>query len=153
MKVLLIANLVLLTFNSFSQKNSLTFIKNGYSFQTDARTMINYLQIERDSVEYYTNKLIELNSKKPEFSSDTSITIGTRAVSFGDVLQVFDSNHALVTIKNLSDNRVVKYKVKIMKVSAATGGIGGTSETYLIIKDKRKKVEIVREIIRRSLAC
>jgi inorganic pyrophosphatase/exopolyphosphatase len=154
MKTLLTLNIaLLLAFNSFSQKDTLSFIKNDYLFQINLHSILDYWQISDDSVDYYTNALLNANAKGEAFSEDTILNFGYHEFSFDDLLLIIESNHSLVKIKRISDNEWVKYKVKIMKKKNPSLGIGGSSETSLMIIDKKKRIEIIHEVIGHSLAC
>lgn len=146
--------LLLINFNSFSQKDTIALIHQGYSFQVEISTLIKHYQIEVDSVEYYKKGLFELFNKKPEISSALTLEFGEIIIDFGSILDIFDKNHSSIKIKRIIDNQLVKFKVKYIQVEDRFKGIvGGSSKTYIIIIDKKKRVEIVNEIISRSLAC
>jgi len=144
---------LIITFNSYGQGNTITFTHNRYLFQTDVETILNYLQIEDDSIDLYTNKIIEVINRKSELPSDSTIEIGKLTLDFNDMIHIFNENHSSVKISRESDGETVKYKVKSIKEKTDSHGIGGSDKTILIIIDRKKRVEIAREIIGISLAC
>ncbi len=154
MKTLLTLHItLLLSFNSDGQKDTLSFIKNDYLFQIDAKSILNYWHISNDSVDFYTDAILDANVNGEVHSEDTILNFGYQEFSFDDLLLIVESNHSLVKIKRISDNEWIEYKVKMVEKKSPSRGIGGSSETSLIIIDKKKRIEIIHEEIGHSLAC
>lgn len=142
------------TFSSRCQPDTITFVHNKYEFQTDIKTILDYLLIATDSIDTYTNRLREINSSRPKFDSDSILPIlGDHDLRFSDILLILESNHRLVKIKRTSDSQFIRFKVKTIKKRHPSYGIGESSETILIIIDKKYRKEIVLEVVRRNLAC
>jgi len=154
MKHLLITTIVLLTsFNSSGQEETITFLHHGYALQANTNALIRFIGIEEDSIVFYEKGFNEIMKTTPNFSSDSVIEFGDVKLFFLYVVQLFDENQAMVKITRLSDGQLLKPKVKYKKQIYRNHGIGGSSSTYMIVKDKKNNVEIVRQVVRRSLPC
>ena len=138
---------------AIGQQDTIKVLHNGYSIQTDTRTIIDHFQIKEDSINYYADGISEIIESSPSYSSDFVIEFAAIVIDLICILEILSLDQSSIVIKRVSDNQIVNYKVKYEKRNVNTYGLGGSSETWIKIIDKKKRVVIAYEIIFRNLAC
>ncbi len=153
MKTIITVLLALTVFGSFAQNDTVTFLHKGYSFQSSTKTMLSHFNLDKDSIGFYEKGLQEILNNKNTFSSDSVLQFGTLRLDFDAIIRQYDFNQSEVKVKRLSDGKWISPKVIYDKQIFRNQGQGGSSVTYIILRDKKKKVEIVRTEIWRSISC